>query len=119
MKGAVVAAIILVILLLLTGLNTLYLRHTALAFSTMVSALPDKPEATTAEDVRQIQDHMKKKEPLILLTITQTEVDRINELLISLELSAEENAILDYRVTKSLLLDSVEDIARSERIRFF
>ena len=118
MKGAVAAAILLVILLTLTGLNAFYLKSTSQAFTSMISTLPDIPTMDTTASIRKIRDYVKKKEPIILLTITQIEVDRINELLISLELSAEANAILDYRVAKALLLDSVEDIARSERIRF-
>lgn len=117
MKGCILAAAILLLVLGGVIVNALFIRHTANQLFELVEALPDVPNTQeTPLTIVDIRQKLEKKVPLLGITVAYTTIDRVSEALISLESFAQTGDIRQYHATLSLLIDLIEELARTEKI---
>lgn len=117
MKGCILAAAILLLVLGGVIVNALFIRHTANQLFEWVEALPDVPNTQeTPLTIVDIRQKLEKKVPLLGITVAYTTIDRVSEALISLESFAQTGDIRQYHATLSLLIDLIEELARTEKI---
>lgn len=117
MKGCVLAAVILLLVVIGVICNALYIRHTSDQLLEWVEALPEIPTPQeTPRAIGEIRAELEKKTPLLGITVPYSIIDRVSEALINLEACARTNDRLQYAETLALLRDLVEEIGRTEKI---
>lgn len=117
MKGCVLAAVILLLVVIGVICNALYIHHTADQLMEWVEALPDVPNPQeTPHAIGQIRERLEKKVSLLGITVPYSIIDRVSEALINLEACARTDDRLQYAETLALLRDLVEEIGRTEKI---
>lgn len=104
------------VILLLVILNAWYIHSVTKDMSRLIYALPQTPEADTAERIVAFQAYFEDKHPALRFTIGFSQLDRVSELAESLRDYAQNGALSDYSVTRLLLLDAIEDMSRLERL---
>ena len=116
MKASLGAGILLLLLLTLVIINACLIHRFSNDMKQQIEALAETPDAQTAESIENFQKNLEEKMPFLRLTISFPQLDRVSELSTSLLTYAESGALSDYRVTKALLLDAIEDMSRLERL---
>ena len=117
MKGCVLAAVILLLVVIGVICNALYIRHTSDQLLEWVEALPEIPTPQeTPRAIGEIRAELEKKTPLLGITVPYSIIDRVSEALINLEACARIDDRLQYAETLALLRDLVEEIGRTEKI---
>ena len=117
MKGCVLAAVILLLVVIGVICNALYIRHTSDQLLEWVEALPEIPTPQeTPRAIVKIRAELEKKTPLLGITVPYSIIDRVSEALINLEACARIGDRLQYAETLALLRDLVEEIGRTEKI---
>lgn len=117
MKGCVLAAVILLLVVIGVICNALYIRHTSDQLLEWVEALPEIPTPQeTPPAIGEIRAELEKKTPLLGITVPYSIIDRVSEALINLEACARTDDRLQYAETLALLRDLVEEIGRTEKI---
>ena len=117
MKGCVLAAVILLLVVIGVICNALYIRHTSDQLLEWVEALPEIPTPQeTPRAIGEIRAELEKKTPLLGITVPYSIIDRVSEALINLEACARTDDRLQYAETLALLRDLVEEIGRTEKI---
>ena len=114
MKGLVMAAVILTLLVGLVAWNAAFVRRTAEELLDELTALPEEPTGEqTARQVAAIRMGLEAKLPALSLTVQYPVLDRVTEALEILELQAQKGGEA-YAETRSLALEYVKEIARLE-----
>ncbi|MBE6653630.1 MAG: DUF4363 family protein [Ruminococcaceae bacterium] len=114
MKGLVMAAVILTLLVGLVAWNAAFVRRTAEELLDELTSLPEEPTGEqTARQVAAIRMGLEAKLPALSLTVQYPVLDRVTEALEILELQAQKGGEA-YAETRSLALEYVKEIARLE-----
>ncbi len=116
MKVSVVAGILLVLLVALVVGNAFYLKNTTSRMEDMLNALPPRPQEDTPQKVIELQAYTKRHKPYLGLSVNFSVLDRVLELCESLRIYAEIGDVMNYQITKAILLDAVEDMGRLEKV---
>lgn len=117
MKASVGAGILLVLIFIAVGINAAYVHRVTNEMRAQVAALPEIPNESTEARITEFQNYLRDKLPLLRLTISYPQLDRVGELSTSLKGYAQSDALSDYRITRALLLDALQDVERTERLR--
>ena len=104
------------VILALVILNAWYIHGATKDMGDLVKALPLIPGEDAARGVVAFHAFFEKKHALLRLTLSFSQLDRVAELSKSLLEYAQSGAVADYRVTRMLLLDAIEDMSRLERL---
>lgn len=116
MKGCALGGAVLLLVILLTACNALFVAKTEAALLKEMAALPSVPDpAVTPSQVASLRAHLESKEALLGISVSYTVIDKATEALRSLEASAAMGDTEQYRVTLATLADMLEDIGRLER----
>ena len=110
------AAILLAVLLLLVGVNAWYIDKVTDDLGERLRALPSVPEVGTVKEIEAFRETFDRHEKLLRFTVNYLLVDKIKELTETLLCYAEAGMAGDYRTTRALLMDAVEDVGRLERL---
>ena len=117
MKGCILAAAILLLVLGSVIFNAFYIRNTTNQLLAWVEALPKIPDPQdTPRAITEIRKKLEKKAPLLGITVPYATLDRVSEALISLESFAKTGDQRQYDVTLTLLVDLIEELGRTEKI---
>ncbi len=117
MKGCILAAAILLVVLGGVIVNAFFIRHTTNQLMECVEALPAIPDSQeTPRDIAMIRERLEEKTIFLGITVAYAAIDRVSEALISLESFAKTGDQRQYAVTLALLLDLIEELARTEKI---
>ncbi len=117
MKGCILAAAILLVVLGGVIFNAFFIRHTTNQLMAWVEALPAIPDPKeTPRDIATIRERLEKKAIFLGITVAYAAIDRVSEALISLESFAKTGDQRQYDVTRALLVDLIEELARTEKI---
>lgn len=114
MKVFAITLCLFVLMLGAVAWNALYINRMAFALCAALDALPDAGEAGCAEGAHALFSKWEKKSKWISATVSYPIVDRITEQITLLSVYAELGATREYRSTKALLYDSIEDMRRLE-----
>ena len=107
----------LLLVILLTVCNALFVAKTEAALLKEMAALPSVPDpVTTPSQVASLRAHLESKEALLGISVSYTVIDKATEALRSLEASAAIGDTEQYRATLATLADMLEDIGRLERL---
>lgn len=117
MKASVGGGILLLILVILVVINAGYIHSVTDDLSRRISALPETPDESTVNHIENFQKLLSQKYPLLRLSVSFSQLDRVSELSETLLGYAQSGAWADYRVTRALLLNAIEDMSRLERLR--
>ena len=116
MKGCALGGAVLLLVILLTVCNALFVAKTEAALLKEMAALPSVPDpVTTPSQVASLRAHLESKEALLGISVSYTVIDKATEALRSLEASAAIGNTEQYRATLATLADMLEDIGRLER----
>ena len=117
MKGCLLAGVILLLVIGAVIINAIYIHHAADELMDMVQRLPIIPDPDeTPPAIGKIRESLEKKVPILGITVTYTTIDRVSEALIALESYARTGDLRQYNATLSLLVDLIEELARSEKL---
>lgn len=117
MKGCLLAAVILLLVVGTVILNAVYIHHTARELNEAVEALPAVPDpVNTPAIVAGIRESLEQKAPLLGITVAYATIDRVSEALIALESYARTGDLRQYDATLALLSDLIEELTRTERM---
>lgn len=111
-------ATLILFCLLITGVtvNARQVKHVSTALSARIEALPDADAADCADAVRDLNDYWLTHVEWLEFSAGYTIVDRITEQAATLLACAECGDLYGYRTALALLLDAVEDLARTEQL---
>ena len=115
MRVSVVAGIMLVLLVALVTFNAFYVGRITSRMENLLNALPQKPLEDTPAKVREIQAFVKGHKSYLGLSVNFSVLDRVLELCESLGIYAEIGDVMNYQITKAILLDAVDDMGRLEK----
>ena len=115
MKGCIVAAVVLAIVLSLVAVNAIYVRHVSTTLTEMTESLPDLPDGGTPEEVQKIRAYLERHTGLLSLSVNYTLLARLSETLAMLEAYAQAGNAMQYAATLAVLREICLDIARAER----
>ena len=116
MKASIGAGILLILIMVLVILNACFVHAVSQDMSRQIEDLSETPNEKDLADIRYFQKNLEEKLPFLRQTISFSQLDRVSELSTTLYEYAESGALSDYRVTKALLLDAIEDMSRLERL---
>ncbi len=115
-KASIAGGILLLVILVLVILNAWYIHSVTREMNRMVESLPQTPEPATLAHIAAFQAYFEEKHPLLRITIGFSQLDRVTELSESLLEYAQSGSLPDYRATRRLLLDAIQDMSRLERL---
>lgn len=117
MKGCIVAAVVLALVIGAVAVNACFVRSVTRELLERVENLPEAPNPLeTPTAIGAIYDYFETKSALLGVTVPYTTIDRISETLLVLETHAKNKDILQYKATLTLLCDLVDELSRNERI---
>ena len=115
MKGCIVAAVVLAVVLSLVAVNAIYVRHVSATLTEMTESLPDLPNEDTPEKIQKIGDRLNRHTALLSLSVNYTLLARLSETIATLEANARTGDAMQYAATLAVLREICRDIARAER----
>ena len=115
MKGCIVAAVVLAVVLSLVAVNAIYVRHVSATLTEMAESLPDLPGEDTPEEVQKIRAYLERHVSLLSLSVNYSSLSRAFDSIAALEAYAEAGDAVQYAATLAVLQEICRDIARAER----
>ena len=117
MKGCILGGVVLTLVAAVVIGNALFVSHTVDLLTQQMHDLPDVPDPmATPTQIVSLRKQIEKKEALLGISISYTDIDKTVETLRALESYASSGDEVQYRATVAILLDMVEDIRRLERV---
>ena len=117
MKVSIIAGILLGCLIILVIVNAAYIHGVTDWLVTRLKALPETPTAETVAKVMDVAEDFQKVEPILRLTITAQQLDKITELTTKLLVATEEGDVAEYRQTLLLLTEVVTNLKKGETFK--
>lgn len=116
MKGLIVAAIVLGVVLALVAVNVVYVRHVSDEMLDRLEALPALPDTSgTPEKVRSVKRYLEKHTTALSLSVNYNLLARAGESLTALEAHAEIGDERQYVAALAVLKDLCRELSRAER----
>ena len=115
MKGCIVAAVVLAVVLSLVAVNAIYVRHASATLTEMTESLPDLPDEDTPEEVQKIRAYLERHASPLSLSVNYSSLSRAFDSIAALEAYAEAGDAVQYAATLAVLQEICRDIARAER----
>ena len=115
MKGCIVAAVVLAVVLSLVAVNAIYVRHVSATLTEMAESLPDLPGEDTPEEVQKIRAYLERHASPLSLSVNYSSLSRAFDSIATLEAYAEAGDAVQYAATLAVLQEICRDIARAER----
>lgn len=115
MKGCIVAAVVLGVVLSLVAANAIYVCHTSNALVEQLESLPNLPDSDTPASVQAVGDYLARHEGLLSLSVNYTLLARAGETVAVLKAYAEAGDAVQYAATLEALRQICRDLARAER----
>ena len=116
MKSLCATATLLCALLILSGINVLYVNRTANEMKEMINNLPTPNDVACISKTERLQRLWEKKRRVIELSASYPIIDRINEQAALLDACARVGDTYGFESAKTLLYDAIEDMCRAEHI---
>jgi hypothetical protein len=116
MKGFYFALALLAGVVLLVAINAAFVIDTQASLSRTVEALSPVPSEVAIGQIRALREQFESKETKLSFSINYYLLDRIKELLASLEAYAASGDTPGYTSTHQLLRDTIQDLSRLETI---
>ncbi len=117
MKGSIIAAVVLVVIVALVACNSLYVQRSSDSLLAALNALPESPDpATTPAEVAGVRHMLEDRIPILGLSVNYNVLDRITESLIALEAHAVLGDIRQYAAVRAVLEDMLDDLSRAEKL---
>ncbi|MBE6590334.1 MAG: DUF4363 family protein [Ruminococcaceae bacterium] len=116
MKSLGVTVLLLLCVLVLSFLNYHYVNDAIKGMNERMDKLPDIHSEECVAHVREIDDYWRSKEAILEMTISYPLIDRVCEQASLLRACANAKDAYGFYSARALLLDALEDLARSERI---
>ena len=120
MKGWIVAAVLMALMVVAVGINSAYVRRVSEEMQTALAALPQEetiaetdPDALVA-DVRAMRDIFEKRTSVLSLTVPTSDLAEIRRCLSILESYARRGALNEFCVTRRELEDLARQLADTE-----
>ena len=116
MKGFWMALVLLVLVTVLVITNAQFVINTQTDLAQTVETFPALPSKNTTDAISELRERFTKVQKTLSLSVNFYELDRINELLLSLEIYASAGDTTAYASTRALLLDALQHLSRLEQI---
>lgn len=116
MKSLGFTVLLLLCVLLLSFLNYFYVNDAIKGMNDRMHTLPDIGNPNCAACVQEIDDYWRAKEVILEMTIPYPLIDRVCEQASLLCACVDAGDVFGFYNAKALLIDALEDIARSEHI---
>ena len=114
MKVFVLTVILLLVLVLLVGINALYINNVANRMLSRLEKLPDIDHPDCVSHARELLAFWESCADTVNLTVSFSAVDRITEQAKLLLACAEHGDALGFHSALTLLFDTVADLKRLE-----
>ena len=116
MKGFIAALALLVAVGGAVGVNAHMVKDTQATLSYAVEQLSAIPCEDAVRDIQGLRQEFEKAQKTLCFSINFYTLDRVAELLASLEAYARTGNVSEYASTHQLLQDALQDLARLEHL---
>ena len=116
MKGFYVALILLVGVVVLVAINAAFVIDTQAALSHTAETIFPFPSEEAIGQIRALREQFESTETKLSFSVNYYLLDRINELLASLEAYAASDDAASYASTHQILMDALRDLSRLESV---
>ena len=116
MKGFFVALILLVGVAVLVATNAIFVTNTQTTLSRAAEALSPAPTDDAPKQIQALRETFEAAETKLSFSINYYLLDRVSELLASLEAYASSDDAAGYASTHRMLMDAIHDLSRLETI---
>lgn len=118
MRGALIAAVVLCLLVCLVVVNAVYVRRCVNDLRDMADALSLLPDEGAADAVGRMLDRLDREETLLGLSVSFTLIDRVRETAVSVRAYALDGQDAGaYLAARAALREIVDDLDRLEYVR--
>lgn len=117
MKASLFSGILLLLVIVSVIFNAIYVQYVSDSLKNMLSRLPCEPSETAANMADVIFSYLKKHETFLSFSVPYQTLDRCMELAVSLRVYATIRSPIEYKVTKTLLMDVLQDVERLEQLK--
>ena len=116
MKSLIATLVLFCLLLVSVALNARHVGRVSADLTERIEALPDATSKDCPAAVRALNDYWLTRVEWLEFSAGYTVVDRVTEQAATLLACAECGDLYGYRTALALLLDAVEDLARTEKL---
>ena len=115
MRSLIATVVLLLVMLLATAANFVYVNTVADKLEEMVDKLPKDVREANVDEIQQLCDEWEKHAPFIGLTVGFLTVDKLTEQTHTLLACAESGDVFGYHTALTILKDAVDDMHRLEQ----
>ena len=116
MKGFYFALALLLAVGLSVTINAEFVKDTEAALSSAAEAFADIPTEETVSQIQNLRKEFEKAQKKLSFSVNFYALDRVGELLASLEAYARSGDVSGYASTYEMLRDALKDLSRLERV---
>ena len=116
MKGFYFALALLLAVAISVTVNAEFVKGTEAALSSAAEAFADGPTEDTVQQIRNLRQEFETARKKLSFSVNFFSLDRVGELLASLEAYARSGDVSGYASTYEMLRDALKDLSRLERV---
>ena len=116
MKGFIAALILLAVVGTAVGINANFVKDTQAVLSCAAENFSVVPSEDTVLRIKALREQFDEAQKKLSLSVNFYSLDRISELLASLEAYAATHDASNYAATLQMLRDALQDLSRLEQV---
>ena len=116
MRGVIVTSILFITLLFIVCINLFYVNNVVSGMKNEITSLKPIPCEENTIIIKQLKSSWKKNSTWISLSVSYEDIEELTDMIASLESYNATNDINQFKLYYELLLNSIEEIGRLEKI---